>query len=404
MLTKIAWKNIWRSPVRSLILISAVALGIWALIFINGVSKGVSTGYVENAIKNRTSHIQIHNPAYEDEPLINHFFNSAAVDSFLVHQESVQGYTKRIIANGMISSPKSTRGIVLYGVDPDKENTITGLSEKIIEGDSLISSIRNPLLINKSLAKKLGVKIRSKVVIKFQNVNSQVTAAAFRVAGFLHNTAGKSNENIAYLPRDLLQDLTAVDTDQIHEIAVIAKDLNRINEIQEKLKSSFPLLSVKNYKEISPDVALMSSQINVSLTVMVVIFMLALIFGIINTMLMAVLERYKELGMLLAVGMKKMQLFKMVVLETIFLSMVGVPVGLVMGKITIVITHSYGINLERWAAGLNEIGMLSTIYPSLPLQNYINIALSVLVTAILASIYPARKATSLNPIQALRKI
>src|SRR5680860_1520461 len=265
MLTKIAWKNIWRNPVRSIILITAIALGIWALIFINGVSVGMVDGYVQNAIQNRTSHLQIHNPTYENEKEIGHYFNTTKVDSYLDKAAFVHGYTQRIIISGMVNSPLSSRAVMLYGVNPEKENEITDLYGKITEGDSLTDNLRNALLISQKMADKLGVKVRSKVVINFQNLAGEVTAAAFRVSGLIRNTAGKADDANAYVRRDVLQKLTGMKNNQSHETAILIDNLDQLTNDQDQIKSAFPDLSVKNYKELSPDVALMSSQINICL-------------------------------------------------------------------------------------------------------------------------------------------
>lgn len=404
MLTKIAWKNIWRNKVRSAILITAIALGIWALIFLNGLTVGMVNGYVESAINNRTSHLQIHTPEYDKEKEISHFFNDQKLQSYLNEVDFITDFSSRIVVDGMISSAHSSKGVILYGIDESAENNVTGLDDKIVSGNPLGSEFTNAILISASLADKLGVKVRSKVVINFQNRHGEVTAAAFRIAGLIRNVSGKADEMKAYTRREDLQKLAGLNSNEVHEVAILTVGIDQVNKYQNKIKKQFPDLAVKNYKEIAPDLALMSTQIQLSLSIMIVIFMLALIFGIINTMLMAVLERYKELGMLIAVGMKKMQVFVMVVLETIFLSFIGVPFGMLLGAVSLFLTHKNGINLERWAEGLNQFGMMTMIYPELSFRYYLIIALAVLVTAVLASIYPARKATSLNPIQALRKI
>lgn len=405
MLFKIAWKNIWRNPVRSVILIVAITLGIWALIFINGLTTGMINGYMENAIKNRTSHIQIHSVEYLAEKGIQNYFNTSKVLPTLKKDENVINFSPRISISGMISSPVSTRGINLKGIYPDLENQVSELDSKIIRGEGLKSDLNNPILISITLAEKLNVKIKSKVVVNFQNVDGNVTAAAFRVSGIIQNVNGQNDEINAFVPINNLQKLTDLSQGEVHEIAITTKDIDRVEEFQYTLRSKLPgNLSIQNYKEIAPDLELMGSQIQLSLSIMITIFMLALVFGIINTMLMAVLERYRELGMLMAVGMNKAKVFFMVVLETIFLTFVGVPLGMALGRLTIFGTASRGINLEQWADGLNQVGMTSVIHPALEGKYYLVIALAVLITAVLASLYPARKATSLKPVDALRKL
>ena len=132
--------------------------------------------------------------------------------------------------------------------------------------------------------------------------------------------------------------------------------------------------------------------------------MLALIFGIINTMLMAVLERYKELGMLMAIGLNKVKIFSMIVLETLMLAAVAAPIGLGASFLTVYLLQDTGIDLSSFAKGLERFGMETTIFPVLDIGQYARISLAVFITALLASIYPARKAINLKPVEALHKI
>ncbi len=138
--------------------------------------------------------------------------------------------------------------------------------------------------------------------------------------------------------------------------------------------------------------------------VFVGIILLALGFGIVNTMLMVILERVKELGMLMAVGMNKLKVFTMVVLETIFIALIGAPIGMLLGYLTTAYLNRVGIDLSRWSKALEEFGMSDLVRPTLDNETLITIAIAVIITAILASIYPAFKAIRLKPVEALRKI
>lgn len=404
MLVKIAWKNIWRNPVRSLVLIVAIGLGIWALSFLLGLTHGIINSYVASAIDNRTSHLQIHHPDYTEEKEIADFFDASAVENFLDTAGFVAEYSPRVIAEGMISSPRASRAVRLYGIDEIKEDRVTGLKNKLADSSASLDAYNPAIFLSSSEAEKLGVKVRSKVVINFQNIDGEVTAAAFRVAGLLRNKGGKMDEIIAFTGLKELQRLAEMQPEEYHEIAILTRDIDHTPDYIRATKEQFPELAVQDYKELAPDLALMDAHIRFSTSVMIVIFMLALVFGIINTMLMAVLERYKEIGMLIAIGMKKTEVFSMVVLETIFISLAGVPFGLFCGGVTIYLTRLKGIDLEKWSDTLNEFGIMPVIYPETDLSTFFIIAVAVLITAVLASVYPAGKATSLDPVEALHKI
>jgi ABC-type antimicrobial peptide transport system permease subunit len=170
------------------------------------------------------------------------------------------------------------------------------------------------------------------------------------------------------------------------------------------LSALFPHQKVESWRDLSPVLVFMEQWMASSLKVLIVIIMAALAFGIINTMLMAVLERIRELGVLMALGMKRSRIFLMIMLETIFLSIVGGPLGLLAGFVTISWLGKRGIDLTEYSEGLEAIGYSSVLYPALSYQDYGLIVAGVLITALVASVYPAWKAVRLNPVEAIHTI
>jgi len=189
-----------------------------------------------------------------------------------------------------------------------------------------------------------------------------------------------------------------------HELAILLQDVKQVESTEDALQAALPELDVKTYREVSPDLELYESQMqNVSMIYLVVI-MLALVFGIINTMLMAVLERIKELGMLMAIGMNKLRVFAMILLEAIMLGLVSTPIGLLLGYLTIWYVGEYGIDLSAYSGGLADYGISQVIYFEIEPQVYWQMAVGVFLTSVLAAIYPAFKAIRLQPVDALQHV
>ena len=147
---------------------------------------------------------------------------------------------------------------------------------------------------------------------------------------------------------------------------------------------------------------MMNENINLMMYIFVVIILLALGFGIVNTMLMAIMERVKEIGMLMAVGMNRVRVFTMIVTETVFLSLTGGIFGIVLALATIAVTAKTGIDLSLWAQGLNSAGFDAIIYPEIGLDSVIVVTILVMITGLFSAFYPARKAIKLNPAEAIR--
>ena len=168
------------------------------------------------------------------------------------------------------------------------------------------------------------------------------------------------------------------------------------------MAEKFPSLEVMSWKEIQPDLAMMTGWVQKFYAVFMVVILAALAFGIVNTMLMVVLERTKELGMLTAIGMNKKRVFGMIMLESVFLSLVGGVVGMIVSKIIIALTARNGINFSSYKEGFEAMGYPSHIYPVISISFFLTVTLLIIVTGILSSIYPALKALKLDPAEALR--
>ncbi len=406
---KIAWRNIWRNKVRSAIVITSVALGTWALIFILGFYTGMINNYVNSAIIHNTSHIQIHNTAWLMDPLVENYipFNKKRT-AFLLHSDSIQAFSKRLIVNGTASSARGTRVIQVYGVKLQIEDETTDLLSDIIASANGFHSdtlTDRQVILGIDLAEDLKLEVGSKLVVNFAAAGGDLKSSAFRIAAIYDSGNKILDGRRIYISKQKLAELMGIDPANSHEIAILLKAKSYTPSIQSYLKEQVDDdVVVQNYEEINPSLALIGSQMYVALGVMVVIVLLALIFGIVNTMLMVILERTRELGMLMAIGMNKLRIFLMIVYETLFLSLLGAPIGVFLGWLCILYFGYAGFDLSFFADGLKKYGLSSIVYPELDTSTYIYVAISLVVMALIASIYPSVRAIKLNPVEAIRKM
>ena len=404
MIFKIAWNNIWRNPTRSIILIVAVAIGVWSLVFLMGWVQGIVEGFVDQSINHRLSHIQIHESGFREEQEVKYFFDETPVRQKVLEAQPEALICSRVISNAMISSARNNRAVSAMGIIPSKESEVTDISSFIKEGSYLKDGDGRGIILSRDLAEKLKVKLRSKVVLNFQNVEGDIVASSYRVKGLYETGDIKIDDFKAFVDQSSLRSLLGLPENAVHEMAILMPSLDEVSLVQQKLRAQMSDLDVETYNQISPEVELYSSQININMIVMTTIFMLALIFGIINTMLMAVLERVRELGMLMAIGMNKLRVFLMIIYETVMVSMIGVPIGLLVGYLTIIWLKDKGIDLSNWSEGLKQFGISQIVKPDLDAKYYLWIGLAVAITALLGAIYPSLKAIRLKPVEAMRKI
>lgn len=400
---ELSWKNIWRNKTRSGVVIVAVILGTWAGVFMSAFMYGLSMQYIRSELVNFTSHLQIHTDEYNIEPLSEYYITSS--DSLmreLAKKPFVTEIAARTKITGLASSSSSSYGVTIRGIEPESEKKISELYTHITEGDYFESSSRNQILVGEKLAHRLNLKIRSKVVLNFQDVEGTISAAAFRVTGIYKSPNSVFDESNVFVRSGDLGRLIAA-PGAVHEIAIMTENFKQAEYYKSQISVSDEL-NVQSWIDLSPALAYTDSMVGTSLYIIMSIILIALTFGIINTMLMAVLERQQELGMLMAVGVNKIKTFFMILTETFFLAIFGAPFGVFLAWIGILLMEDTGINVGAFAEGFEMYGMGTVIYPELQSEFYFNIGVLILIVTLLASIYPSYKALKLNPVQAIRKI
>lgn len=405
MLFQIAWRNIWRNKSRSLVVISSIIIGIWAGIFILSFSWGMYKNNINESVYKQLSHIQIHHPSFQEEN--DSKYTIANTDSVMQQfqgDERIASVSSRVIATGMITSPTTASGVKIYGIDPASEISQIGLNKSVRQGAYFDTGKDNQILIGEKLAKKLKIKLKSKVVLTFTNVNSEIVSAAFRVGGIYRSKNISLDEVNLYVLQDHLQGLLELIPSESNEIAILVKDEEQLDSIKNYSKTLVSEGKIEDWKELSPELGMIIESFNLYTYIISGIILLALTFGIINTMLMSVLERVRELGMLMAIGLNKLKIFLMIMLETFYLILMGCPIGLLAGWLTVTVLGRIGINISMFSEGLASYGFSSMIYPALDQEKYVIIVIMCLITAILSAIYPAYRALQLNPSEAIRKI
>jgi ABC-type lipoprotein release transport system permease subunit len=411
MIWSIAWRNVWRNKLRSLIIMIAVAVGLSGGIIYYAFAKGLMEQRIESAISNEISNIQIHNPKYllneEIKFTIRDYEN---ITSEINKIEGVKAVSNRIKVMGMASTAETGTGIMLNGIDPAIEKQVTKISEQLTEGKYIEEKGRIPIVIGQKLAKKLNIKLRSKIVITAANADGVITYGAFKVVGIYDTENDMFDEVNAFVRKKDLARMLGINLHSINEIAIALDKHEQTNQVFEMLNEKFSdkisqkEILIRPWNEIVPSLNAMIEMMDFFSYIFMIIILIALAFGIVNTMLMVVMERIKELGILKAVGMNNKKLFQMIMLETIFLSIIGGIFGLLFSYMFIQYFGYYGLNLAAFQEGYNSMGFSSIVYLQAEISFYIFTTILVIITAIVASIYPARKALKLNPAVAIREL
>ena len=402
MLFMFAWKNVWRNKKRSLIILIAIALGLGCGLFASAVMYGMWDSTVNAAIDRDLSHIQIHTEKFKKENLIENYIpDGKEIEEQVAKINGVKAVSGRTVIDGMAASASSSSGVEIKGIIPDQEKKVTSVAESIKEGKYFEGVSRNPVVIGKELAKKLDLKLRSKIVLSFQGPDGNIIYAAFRIAGIFETESSMFDKSNVFVKQSDLANLMN-SKPLIHEIAIRLNTVQDMDPVVSKLRSKYSSLSVETWQQLAPELSLTYETLILELNIFLGIILFALLFGITNTMLMSVMERIRELGVLMAVGMKRLRVFILIIFETILLSITGGIIGMILGAVSIAITAQNGINLSLFSEGLSSYGISSHLFPGLPGEFYPILFVMIIVTAILSAIYPAIKAVKLNPASAIR--
>jgi ABC-type lipoprotein release transport system permease subunit len=473
MIIEIAWKNVWRNKTRSLIVITAVTIGVFAGVFTIAAMNSSIIQRIDAAVNEELSHIQINNKDFRSSADIqNVIADYPSLISVLEATPGVTNTTGRIVIKGIASTASKSTGVEITGIDVEKEKKMFTLSKKLIPGTGSffgsetkfntvfigeklakelniirytltqetfskleaegippsviikLGSLRDQKyptdkkfsksvenLISPSEKKKFSLKIKeaawsyregSKIILSFLDMNNDQTGAAFRVSGIYRTNNDMFESLSVFIPMNELRELTGMKDGTYHRVIARLDNNDMTDEVTSRLRESLSGLEVLSWKEIQPDLAMLADMMQQIYGIFMAIILAALAFGIVNTMLMAVLERTREIGMLAAIGMNRRKIFSMIMLESIFLSIVGGIMGMVVSGIVIAVTAKNGINLVKYSEGMEAFGYTAHLFPTIDVQFFITTTILIVLTGILSSIYPARKALKTNPVEAIR--
>lgn len=406
MLLKIAWRNVWRNKSRSAVVMLAIAIGITGAIFFSAFMTGMVNQQIERNIKIETSHLQLCEKDFTlNEDLGKYLTNGAGIVKSISANSNVKSVTSRIVSNGMASTANKAMGVRIVGVNPKQEKLTTALWNQLDTGSYFETESRSaPILISRKQAEEMKIRLRSKIVLNMPDIDGNVSYGLFRVVGIYHTGNGIFDGSHVFVKKQDLLPLIQLPENAVHEIAVLLKDDKKLSGYSVELQTQFPDAKVRDWGEIQPTVKMYSGFIDQFNYVLLAIILIALIFGIINTMLMVIMERTHEIGMLRAVGMSKLRVASMIILETVFLSLVGGILGCTLSFILIGWLGTSGIDLTEYMSGMEDIGWSPIIYPEVETSFYFQITIMVTITAIIAAYFPAKRAIKLNPATAIREM
>jgi ABC-type lipoprotein release transport system permease subunit len=402
MLLKIAFRNVFRQKRRTILTALTICGGFILAALSIGLTDGTYAEVIDLFTRNRLGHIQIHADDYLDKPsLYKNIENVTAVGEKIQSLSFIDAWSPRLYSAGLASVGDKSAGVQIIGIDLEREVIATRFDKKVIKGKVFSQNASPEAIMGKGLAKVLHADVGDEVVIVSQAADGSIANALYHLAGIVDSGDELSDRMAFYLPLAEAQELLAL-PDRVHEIVVIADDLDHVDELTLAINAALSdaSLAVEPWQVFARSFyeAMQLDQQGNWISLFIILLIVAI--GVLNTVLMSVLERTREYGVLKAVGTQPAQIFKLVVYEVNFITVASVVVGAALSLLLNYVLSRRGIALpETFTFGGVEF---KEMYSEVNLRSLLIPAITVLVAANVISLFPSLKAAHTEPARAMR--
>ena len=399
-----AWKNLWRNKSRTIITIAAIFFAVILSVLASSLKTGIFDNLVKNVVSFYTGYIQIHKKGYQDEQLLdNGFLASQNLENKILSQDNILSVTPRLESFALASAGDITKGCMVAGIVPDKEDKITSLKNKLIDGQYL-SVDENCTLLSQGLAKRLKLNVGDTIVLIGQGYHGSTAAGKYQVKGIVKFGSPQLNDKILFMPLKTAQDLFSAEN-MLTSYILSVKDANKL----EQKASSISTVAGNEYEvmtwgELLPDIKQHIQTDSNNMRVVQWILYLLICFGIFSTLLMMMAERKYEMGMLVAIGMKKIKLMLLFLAESIMTVLIGCVTGILVSVPLIFYLNKNPIRIGGETAKAYERFGFEAVFPtSIDASNFIYQGTIVLIIGLVLSFYSLYKVIRLKPVIAMKK-
>lgn len=405
LLATLAWRNLWRNRRRTLITVLAVVFATWLSIVMRGFQLGTYEQNISWALNLFSGYLQLQHPDFMDkQSLHNSFRFTDAMRSKLENDTRVSAFAPRIYADGLISRGEKSLGSAIFGMDPKLEAKVIRFKAKINSGRMIRSRDGGEIVVGNKLLQNLNAAVGDTVVILSQGYDGALGNMKYRIVGTVKTGMQDFDRAGVFMGIDDLSQLVSM-PGKISVVAIALHDLREVAPVTEDLNASLDTSQVRalTWEEVMPELKQGIQLDNYSGMLMLAILIIVVAFGILNTVLMSVTERFREFGILLAVGMPQKQLVALVFIETMYITVMGILLG---NLLALGVNWYFAANPIMFtgdmAAMYEEYGFLPEMHSIVLPSSFFNTSLSVIILSLLAALYPLYRVLKLEPLKGIR--
>ena len=404
---KLAWRNVWRHPRRTWLTVAAIAFACLLLVFMLSFQFGSYGTMIDTAVRIRTGHFQIQAQGYQEKQQIRDVVNNPdAVAALLQRMPEVKAQTRRAQAFGLLSSQARTYGALVVGIDPENEQKASSLALLVRKGRFLELDDTNGALIGELLAANLQVGVGDELTLLGQGRDGSVAATVLTVRGIYRSGQDDFDRSAVQMPLATFDAVFSMRR-AVHTVVGVCQHLEQIDAVRRAVTGRLPANGGKrlvflDWQQLMPGLLQGIEMDMISGFIFYIVLIMVVAFSILNTFLMAIFERTREFGVLLAVGTRPGRLMRLVLVESAMMTTVGIALGILLGCAVTLYYQAHGIALSGAAELMRQYGIPGRIHPRLTLLSATAGPAAVLLITVAAAGFPALRLRRLKPVAAMR--
>jgi ABC-type lipoprotein release transport system permease subunit len=404
---QIAWRNIWRNPRRTVIIMIAVIIGVWMMIALTSLMRGMVANMLDSGIATLTGDIKIYPAGFHDDPSISFQINDAdfvlskIANTFPLETQ----YASRVRVNAIASNARHSVGLTLVGIDPGQEKGVSFIGNGVLDGRMISKDDKNVIVVGQALLEKFETRIGHKLILMSQDCQNEIVSKAYKIVGVFRAKLASTEKQFVFVSKSSVQNMLGMENG-VSEISIVLADHEKTGRVAESISTALngSDLEIYTWKDLLPMLKSYMEIFDGFIVLWFLVVFVAMAFGIVNTMLMAVYERMREFGLLKALGMKPALILRSVLIESGIILAIGAFTGNLLAIGLVMIMAVTGIDLSALASGLEYVGVSSIIYPELVWKDVFLANGVVMVLGLAVSIYPAVKASRITPVEAMTHV
>jgi len=404
MMWSMAVRNIVRNGRRSLITIAGIAIGLAALLFLWGFNDGAHNSMTRNLQQVIVGSIQIHAKGFFRQPKLDRILPDAGQVVDDLKQLGVDHFSQRLRAFALAAGTDNSEGLVMLGIDPRSERKATRIHEKVGQGRFLRQSDSYACVLGATTARNLGVRLGDDVILLAEDRYRALAAEKFRLVGIIDSGEMGIDRGLVIIPFGFMQEMLGMQGRVSEIVAQIPRQ--RLEPVTKKLREQLDRAryEVLRWYDMYPMMKQWVELENSFYYIFLGIVLLIVAAGIMNTVLMSMLDRVHEFGVMIALGCGRLRLAGIVTIESVLLGVAGILIGSIFGLGLVAIYHYHGIDLSSQLDTATRFYIDPVIHTEIDTGHLLNTVMAVLAAAVVAAVVPAWRAAKLEPVEAIRHV